>query len=117
MAQLPNLDELLLSGPLDAIERRGLPGIGTVLRGRFGGKLLLTEGHADEGVINMLLEIPSGLRFTEVQIHCTHECLLPVVRLAEACNKTLVKLSYSVILHCEPLLLLRPININADIIP
>jgi len=102
MAQLPNLDELLLSGPLATADRRGLPGIGTVLKGKFGGKLSLIDGHADEGVINMLLEIPSGLCFTEVRIHCTHERLLPAVRLAEACSKSLMKLLYTVTLHCKP---------------
>jgi len=50
----------------------------------------------------MLLEIPSGLGFTEVQIHCVQECLVPTVRLAEACGETLVKLLYTVTLHRKP---------------
>ena len=44
----------------------------------------------------MLLEIPSGLRFTETQIHCTQECLPSTIRFVEACGETVVKLSYSV---------------------
>ena len=41
IAKLPNLDNLSLSGSPTAVDRRELPGIGTVLRGRFGGKLTL----------------------------------------------------------------------------
>jgi len=96
MAQLPNLDDLSLSGSLVAVDRRSSPGIETVPRGRFGGKLRLIQGYADESVVNMLLEVPTGLHFTEVDIRGIHECLLSTVRLAEACGKTLVKLSYAV---------------------
>ena len=94
MAQLPNLNDLSLSGTLVAVDSRELPGIGTVLRGKFGGKLKLITDFAD--VMNMLLEIPSGLRFIEARIHCKNECLLSTIRLIEACSETLVKLSYSV---------------------
>jgi len=48
----------------------------------------------------MLLEIPTGLHFTEVQVLSTHECLLSTVMLAEACFQTLVKLAYTVSFHC-----------------
>ena len=95
MAQLPNLDNLSLSGSLAAMDRRELPGIGAALGGRFGGKIALRDGCVQEDVINMLLEIPSGLRFTEVGIHCTGDRLPLAVRLAEACGKALVKLSYT----------------------
>jgi hypothetical protein len=47
----------------------------------------------------MLLEVPTGLHFTELHIRGTHESFLPTVRLAEACCKTLVKLSYTVSIH------------------
>ena len=66
IAQLPNLDNLELSGFLVAVSRRDLPGIGTVARGRFGGRLMLSGHYAHKDTINMLLEVPSGLRFTEV---------------------------------------------------
>jgi len=78
------------------------------LRGRFGGKLLLRNECADRNVMNMLLEVTSGLRFTRVHIRCTNECLPTTVRLVEACSKTIVKLSYMVTFHgkSHPLLLL-----------
>jgi len=96
MAQLPDLDDLSLSWSLLSEDRGALLGIGTVLRGRFGGRLVLRDGCADEGVMNVLLEIPTGLRFTEVQIYCTHRCLSSAIRLVEACGNTLVKMSYAV---------------------
>jgi len=101
MAQLPNLDNLSLLGYPAAVDRRELPGIGTVLRGRFGGKLILSDGYAGEDCVNMLLEIPSGLRFTEVQVHCTRGRHLSAIRLAEACARTLVKLSHTVTSNCK----------------
>ena len=102
VAQLPKLDDLSLSGSLVAVERRTLLGIGTALGGRFSGKLRLLKGYASPGVVDMLLEIPTGLRFTEVQIRSMHECHLSTVRLAEACSETLVKLSYTVTFHRKP---------------
>ena len=96
LAQLPNLDNLSLVGFLDAVERRAFPGIGTVLRGRFGGRLRLVNGYAEECVMNMLLEAPTGLHFTELHVRGVHESFPSTVRLAEACGKTLVKLSYTV---------------------
>jgi len=49
MAQLPNLDNLSLSGSLVTVDRRALSGIGTVLKGRFGGKLIICgEYYVDE---------------------------------------------------------------------
>jgi len=99
IAQLPNLDDLSLPGYLIPDAGRALVGIGTTLKGRFGGKLLLRNDCADNDVMNMLLEIPSGLHFTAVHIRCGGECLLTTVRLVEACGKTLVKLSYMVTFH------------------
>ena len=100
MAQLPNLDDLVISYSLSEVDRGKLPGIGTVLKGRFGGRLILHD--AGEDVVNMLLEIPSGLHFAGLEIHCTGDrfpCW--AVRVAEACCKTLVKLSYTVGFRCE----------------
>ena len=104
MMQMPNLDNLSLSGSLAAMDRRALLGIETVSRGRLGGKLQLLNGFADERVMDPLSKAPTRLYFTEVQICGTHERLLPTVRLAEACSNTLVKLSYTVSFHCK----LRP---------
>jgi len=91
MAQLPNLDSLSLSGVLVPVDKTRLARIGSTLKGRFGGRLQLTEGYAGRDTLNMLLEIPTGLRFTEVYICGMRGCLLSTVRLAEACRTTLVK--------------------------
>ena len=107
IVQLPNLDELSLSGSIFPVGRRELVGIGTTLRGRFGGRLRLCKGYADRDVMNMLLEIPTGLHFTEVEIHGTHECLRSTVMLANACCETLAKLSYTVSTFCESYLFSR----------
>jgi len=97
MAQLPNLNNLVLSGPSAAVDRRELLGIGTALKGAFGGRLRLGDASVDGDVINMLLEIPSGLHFAELEICCTRSRLpSSAVVLAEACRKTLVKLSHTV---------------------
>ena len=93
MAQLPNLDNLSLTGNL--MVGRVPPELGRALRGRFGGELRLVDGPADEDAMNMLLEIPTGLRFTNVEIFCTSESISSTVKLAEACGNTLVKLFYS----------------------
>lgn len=100
MTGLPNLDDLSLSGtyllnkllPLEA---------GTNPMGRFGGRLRLIGGLADESLMDALLEIPSGLRFTEVEVRCTRNSLLSTVRLAEGCSETLVKLSYTISLYSK----------------
>ena len=99
MAQLPNLNNLVLSGAVAPADKSALVGIGAALKGRFGGELRLLGEHASGGAVDMLLEIPTGLHFTEVRVRNTRECLLPTVRLAEACSETLVKLSYSISSH------------------
>ena len=77
MSQLPNLDDLSLPWSYPERRDRALLGTGRVLRGRFGGKLELLRGCAgDPDVVDMLLEIPTGLHFTEVNIQNTHESLL-----------------------------------------
>ena len=98
MQQLPNLNDLALYGCPLKLERDRLQGIGTVLRGGFNGQLRLfrLKRYAETDVMNMLLEVPSGLHFAQVHITSLYECLLPAVRLLEACGKNLVKLTYSV---------------------
>ena len=100
--QLPNLDDLSLSGTLVPVDRTTLVGIGAVLRGRFGGRLQLLREYAKKDAADMLLEVPTGLHFTEVEIRGIHGCLLSTARLAEACCKTLVKLSYAVTSYGRP---------------
>ena len=97
MVRLPNLDDLSLPGPLFPMDRREVRGIGKALRGRFRGKLVLHNIRSTNmDVVSTLLEIPTGLHFTEVEIQCARECLPPVVKLVEACCKTIVKLSHAV---------------------
>ena len=111
LLQLPNLDDLSLLGSLVMGDRNALPGVGTALRGRFGGQLRLVGEYAGPDAINIFLEVPTGLSFSEVHIHSIYACLSPTVGLAEACGKTLVKLSYGVTIHGKSLpisLLLGP---------
>ena len=120
IAQLPNLDDLVLS-EFDDEDRRKWPGIGTVLEGIFSGRLMLSDASAGDKIIDMLLEIPSGLRFAQLEIRCTRNCLhSSAVRLAEACGKTLVKLSHTVNIGREsyhfPSRLVRARNIDADVV-
>ena len=82
MAQLPNLDGLSLSGIL--VSAGVPPEIGPTLRGRFGGRLLLRGDYTGKNVVDMLLEVSSGMHFTEVQIYCVQGRLPSAVRLAEA---------------------------------
>lgn len=80
-------------------------GIGTDLRGKFGGQLGLFKKDADPDVMNMLLDVPTGLRFTNVHIHGARVCLRPTLMLAEACGESLAKLTYMVDDYGESLLL------------
>ena len=105
-----NADDFLLYGGLARVGRRTLLEVETILGGEFGGELRLFGKHVVGGVVDVVLEIPSGLHFTHLEVRSRHECLLSTVRLAEACSKTLVRLSYRVSFHCKcpapPLLLL-----------
>ena len=107
MAQLPNLDSLSLSGVLVPVDETRLVRIGMTLKGRFGGRLQLNQGYAGRDALNMLLEIPTGLRFTEVDICGMHGCLLSTMRLSEACRTTLVKLTYEASSLCKS----RPLSV------
>lgn len=97
--QLPNLDDLCLSGLFDMAEEHNLLGVEVALTGKFRGRLELTNRRTHEDIVAVLLGIPTGLHFTEVDIHVYRESLLPIVRLVEACKGTLVKLRYRVVLH------------------
>lgn len=101
LAQLQNLNDLSLSRSHVTVDREALPGIGSILRGNFGGRLRLHAKHAAKEVINTLLEVPTGLHFTEVEVIGVPECLVSTVRLAEACGRNLVKLTYSIDPSCK----------------
>jgi hypothetical protein len=92
---LPNLDNLSLSGTISVGPGTSLRGLGTVLRARFGGKLRLRGlNGADRDFVNMLLDVPTVLHFTEVHVHSGRAYHLSTVRLVEGCHSTLTKLSY-----------------------
>lgn len=104
VVQFPDLDDLYLCGVASTVggEDRSQR-IGRVPIGRFRGIFGLSTDRVDLEVVNMLLEVPTGLHFTELHIQPENvsslgipesECLLPAVRLAEACSGTLVKLIY-----------------------
>lgn len=78
------------------VDKTILLGAEAVLKGRSPGKSGPFGKHAGGGAIGMLSEIQTGLRFTEVQVLNMRKCLLPTVRLAEACTETLAKLLYSI---------------------
>ena len=96
VAQLPNLDDLSLQGRFIQADRSALLGIGTVPRGRFGGKLVLRNVYgAGRGHIEFL-EILTGSPFSRVEIDYAREYIPAVIRLVEACSQTIVKLSLNV---------------------
>ena len=103
-------DDWLLTGPLVLADRRTLFEIESILRGRLGGQLRLFGEDVSGGVVDMLLGFPTGLHFMDLQVRSLRECLLSTVMLAEACSKTLVKLSYRVSFHrrSHSLLLVQP---------
>lgn len=99
MLRLPALDDLSLSGSI-AVESSGSSqGLGTVLRARFGGILRVGPESIDKGIVNMLLEVPTGLHFTWVDVHVDRECHSSVARLTEACRGTLARLWYRISVH------------------
>lgn len=96
--QLPGLDDLAVLGSLRQVATSALRGVGVGLKGRFGGRLKVykPEKYYNADVMDMLLEVPTGLRFTEVDIHSFCECFSSTLKLAEACRETLTKFSYIV---------------------
>ena len=62
----------------------GFPQFRTLSLWRLPQSVTSLTHHANDSM-NMSLEIPTGLRFTEVGGHCARECLPLAVRLAEAC--------------------------------
>ena len=98
---LPNLYDLGLLGSFAAMGTNGSRGIGAAPKRKFGGQLELHGEYADADIINMLLEVPTGLHFTGVLICSPEACLLSAVRLAEACGENLTKLTYIVEDHGE----------------
>ena len=96
IARLHNLDDLKLTGSLVALDDGfRLRELGLPLRGKFRGQLTLLKEHVDGDIVDMLLDIPTGLHFTELHIHGAKQNLYSAVRLSEACGKNLTKLTYA----------------------
>jgi len=101
MARLPNLNDLSLRGFFIPADRRELLEIGTVPRGGIGGELVLPGVHGNAVATKMMLEILTGSPFSKVEITCAHEYMPLIIRLVEACSKTVVKLTLNVIFNGE----------------
>ena len=65
---LLNLDALLLSGTLNPVDRRVLVGVRSAIKGRFHRWLELLRELTHGDVIKMLLEVPTGIHFTRVEV-------------------------------------------------
>jgi hypothetical protein len=94
MKQLPNLDNLSLmstewTGPIP-------PGTGQLIQARLSGKLRLRRKLAHCDLLNMLMEVPAGPQFTEVEIRDARmNCFPATLKLVKACQDTLTKLHFS----------------------
>ena len=98
MQQLPNLDNLSLlsqewGGPIP-------PGTGKLIQCRLNGKLRLRRQLAHHDLLNTLMEIPTGLQFTEVEIRDARmNCLPATLKLLGTCHDTLTKLHFSTLVQ------------------
>ncbi|KAF9651761.1 hypothetical protein BDM02DRAFT_545651 [Thelephora ganbajun] len=92
--QLPNLDNLSLmstewGGPIP-------PGTGELIKSRLSGRLRLRRQFAHRDILNTLMEVPTGLRFTEVEIRDARmDCFTATLDLVKACQDTLTRLHFS----------------------
>lgn len=101
MRQLPNLENLSLM----STEWIGLipPGTGKLIQGRLNGKLRLRRRFARCDILNMLMEVPAGPQFTEVEIRDARiDCFPATLRLVRACQGTLRKLHFSILVLGTP---------------
>ena len=78
--QLPNLDDPSLARHIIAVDKRSFLGIGTTLRGRFGENLPLHLCSTCGDTVDVLLEILTGLHFTEMAIGGRYKCLFSTVK-------------------------------------
>lgn len=109
--QLPNLVNLSLmntrwGGPIP-------PGTGKLVPGRLSGKLRLRRQFAHRDLLNMLMEVPAGPQFTEVEIRdAWMDCFPASLTLVRACQDTLTKLHFSTLVLGTSLLILRVQSLN-----
>ena len=96
MQQLPKLDSLSLmsmkrGGPIP-------PGTGKLIKCRLGGKLRLRRQSAHRDLLNMLMEVPTGPQFAEVEIRdASMDCFPATLKLVRACQDSLKKLHFSTV--------------------
>jgi hypothetical protein len=94
LQQLPNLENISLR----STEWAGMipPGAGVLIQSRLGGKLRLRRRFAHRDLLNLLMEIPTGSQFAEVEIRdSSMSCFPATLKLVEACQHTLTKLHFS----------------------
>lgn len=92
--QLPNLDNLSLMSS----EWGGTipPGAGKLIQSRLSGKLRLRRKFAHRDLLIMLMEVPAGSQFAEVEIRdSSMNCFPAALKLVGACQDTLAKLHFS----------------------
>jgi hypothetical protein len=102
--QLPNLENLsLMSAEWDG----AIPaGTGKLIQSRLNGKLRLRRKFAHSDILNMLMEVPTGPQFAEVEIRdASMNCFPAALRLVRACQDTLTKLHFSTIVQGSSLFL------------
>ena len=109
MAQLPDLDDLTLSGYLIPMARISFQGSEQPLCADSVDDCYSATDMLARMSTSWLLEVPPGLRFAEVDVYCTRKHLPLAVRPAQACDKTLLKLLHTVIFYgrSHPVPLLR----------
>ena len=75
------------------------PGSGSLIQGNLSGKLRLRRKFAHRDLLNVLMETPTGPRFTEVEIRDARiHCFPATLDLVKACQDTLTKLHFSTLL-------------------
>ena len=102
--QLPNLDNLSLT----STEWSGaIPtGTGKLIQARLSGKLRLRRKLAHCDILNMLMEVPTGPQFAEVEIRdASMTCFPASLKLVRACRDTLTKLHFSTLVQGSSLFL------------
>lgn len=89
--RLPGLNNLELVGSLSRVDLDTLWSIGKLLRGKFGGTLILSPHIM--GIVDITFRVSTASHSIEVHTPSTKHCLLPIMRLLEACGESLTVLS------------------------
>lgn len=96
--QLPNLDNLSL---MSTQWGGSIPlGTGKLIQSRLSGKLRLRRRFAHRDLLNMLMEVPTGSQFAEVEVRdASMSCFPETRKLVSACQDTLSKLHFSALVQ------------------